>query len=211
MWRCCQLIFSLELIYCERHSLYLWSKHKMILNQSVLYSLQVVGHKRILHCTYFDTKLRYLGTLWDKQKHLSLAYQSLFRSRGNSLMKPSCRRQCSFWNVSWTRASSRNQNDIYRGLEKSFPTEPVSLRSTDIQAAPSKMNALHSLPTAKCVANSQWNARNMSDCVCGTDQDTGLCRIKGPHARHLPGPLNGKGRHGMERRLLAKLCSLKSN
>lgn len=44
-------------------------------------------------------------------------------------------------------------NIIYHGLEKSFPTEPVSLRSSDIQAANSKMNTLDSLPTAKSIAS----------------------------------------------------------
>lgn len=44
-------------------------------------------------------------------------------------------------------------NVIYHGLEKSFLTEPVSLHSSHIQAAPSKMNALDSLPTAKSIAN----------------------------------------------------------
>ena len=44
-------------------------------------------------------------------------------------------------------------NVIYHGLEKSFPTEPVSLCSSDSQTAPSKMNALNSLPTAKSIAN----------------------------------------------------------
>lgn len=44
-------------------------------------------------------------------------------------------------------------NIIYHGLEKSFLTEPVSLHSSHIQAAPSKMNALDSLPTAKSIAN----------------------------------------------------------
>lgn len=44
-------------------------------------------------------------------------------------------------------------NVIYHGPEQSFPTEPVSLCSSDIQAAPSKMNALNSLPRAKSIAN----------------------------------------------------------
>lgn len=46
-----------------------------------------------------------------------------------------------------------NQNCDYNGLGMAFPTEPASLHSPEIQARPSKMNALHRLLTAKSVAN----------------------------------------------------------
>lgn len=60
------------------------------------------------------------------------------------------------------------QNWNCNGLGMAFPTEPASLHSSEIQARPSKMNALHRLLTANSVANSvskmQRNMRIISEC-----------------------------------------------
>lgn len=61
-----------------------------------------------------------------------------------------------------------DQNYNYNGLGMSFPTEPVSLHSSEIQATLSKMNALYSLLTAKSVTNtvSEMQRNQIKTQVC---------------------------------------------